>query len=96
MPLCRCVKLWDLNRGFSSHMKVWPSTVNSLRYTLDGTLVASGHYDGTLRFWDFRMQRLANEVAGLHTTQICSVCVGRQSGEQMLMTTAWPKHGGVG
>lgn len=76
----RCVKLWDLHRGYMSKQKVFPSTPYSLRYNLEGSMVASGHFDGTLRFWDFREQRLANEVAGLHTQQICSVSVGRRSG----------------
>ena len=75
----RCVKLWDLHKGFSSQQKIWASQIFSLRYTLDGALVASGHYDGTLRFWDFRAHKLANEVAGLHN-QICSVAVGRRTG----------------
>lgn len=76
----RNVKLWDLHRGFCTAQKSWPSMVNSLRYTHGGALVASGHFDGTLRFWDFRMKKLTHEVTGLHT-QICSVAVGRRTGK---------------
>ena len=76
----RCVKVWDLNRGHMLQQKMWGSTPNAVRYAPDGTLVASGHHDGTLRFWDFRMKKLANEVAGLHTREICSVAIGRRTG----------------
>ena len=44
-------------------------------------MVVSGHFDGTLRFWDLRSARLANEVTGLHTQQITSVAVGLRTGE---------------
>ncbi len=43
-------------------------------------MVVSGHFDGTLRFWDLRSARLANEVTGLHTQQITSVAVGLRTG----------------
>lgn len=76
----RCVKVWDLTRGHMLQQKMWGSTPNAVRYTPDGALVASGHHDGTLRFWDFRLKKLANEVAGLHTREICSVAIGRRTG----------------
>jgi WD40 repeat protein len=47
---------------------------------MDSTMVVSGHFDGTLRFWDLRSGKLSNEVTGLHTQQITSVAVGSRSG----------------
>ena len=44
-------------------------------------MAVSGHFDGTLRFWDLRSAKLANEVTGLHTQQITSVSIGIRSGK---------------
>ena len=49
---------------------------------LDGGLIASGHFDGSLRFWDMRTGRLARELKQLHDQQICSVAVGLLGGAQ--------------
>ncbi len=74
--------MWDLARGFCQRSLVCHSSVNSVRVSLDGSLAVSGHFDGTLRFWDLRSARVANEVAGLHTQQITSVAVGLATGAQ--------------
>ena len=76
----RCIKLWDLNRGFNRGTFLFSSTCNSLRYLLDGAALVSGHWDGALRFWDLRSGRVAHEVTGLHVGQICSVGIGRRTG----------------
>ena len=72
--------MWDLARGFCQRSLVCHSSVNSVRVSLDGGLAVSGHFDGTLRFWDLRTGKVANEVAGLHTQQITSVAVGLAAG----------------
>ncbi|KAK9845276.1 hypothetical protein WJX81_001992 [Elliptochloris bilobata] len=76
----RCIKVWDLARGFCQRSLVCHSSVNSVRVSLDGSMAVSGHFDGTLRFWDLRSARVANEVAGLHTQQITSVAIGLAAG----------------
>ena len=58
------------------------SSCHSLTLTLDGGLIASGHFDGSLRFWDMRSGRLAREVKQLHDHQICSVAAGLLGGEE--------------
>ena len=73
-------QVWDLARGFCQRSLVCHSSVNSVRVSLDGALAVSGHFDGTLRFWDLRTGKVANEVAGLHTQQITSVAVGLAAG----------------
>ena len=73
--------MWDLSRGFQVNTFLQPSSVNAVRLTMDGTMAVSGHFDGTLRFWDLRSAKLANEVTGLHTQQITSVSIGIRSGK---------------
>lgn len=48
---------------------------------MDANMIASGHRDGTLRFWDARTGGLVSEVAGLHTSEICSLSAGLHSGQ---------------
>lgn len=77
----RCIKVWDLHKGFCTRTVICHSSCNSVRCTRDEHIICSGHFDGTLRFWDLRNGKMANEVTGLHTQQICSVQIGTQSGE---------------
>ena len=76
----RCIKVWDLARGFCLRNIMVMSLCNSVRLSFDGSVICSGHYDGTLRFWDMRSYKQANEVTGLHTQQICSLQLGRRTG----------------
>ncbi|KAI3424821.1 hypothetical protein D9Q98_008207 [Chlorella vulgaris] len=79
----RTIKVWGLERGYCLRTLMCHSSCNSLALTGDGSLVASGHFDGTLRFWDMRTGKQSHEVAGLHSQQITSVTVGL-SGELVL------------
>lgn len=76
----RTIKVWGLERGYCTRTLMCTSTPHSLALTQDGYVVVSGHFDGTLRFWDLRSGRLAHEVAGLHTQQITSVATGLMGG----------------
>eukprot|EP00898_Chlorokybus_atmophyticus_P001756 jgi/Chlat1/2581/Chrsp178S00150 len=69
----RCIKVWDLNKGFCVQTVVCHSNCNSLCITSDGTTICSGHFDGHLRFWDMRSGKSTNEVPGLHAQQVTSV-----------------------
>ena len=77
----RCIKVWDLHKGFCTRTIICHSSCNSVRCTRDEHIICSGHFDGTLRFWDLRSGKMANEVTGLHTQQICSVQIGTKSGQ---------------
>ncbi|PSC73673.1 autophagy-related 16 [Micractinium conductrix] len=79
----RTIKLWGLEKGFAVRTLMHHSTCNTLALSSDGALIASGHFDGALRFWDVRSGRQAHEVAGLHSQQITSVCLGA-SGSMVL------------
>ncbi len=76
----RTIKVWDLNKGYCLRTIMCHSSCNSVRCTRDEHLICSGHFDGTLRFWDIRSGKMANEVTGLHTQQICSVQIGTRDG----------------
>ena len=76
----RCIKVWDLNKGFCVRTIICHSSCNSVRCTRDEHIICSGHFDGTLRFWDIRSGKMANEVTGLHTQQICSIQIGTRNG----------------
>ncbi|DBA83439.1 hypothetical protein WJX79_006327 [Trebouxia sp. C0005] len=76
----RTIKVWDLNKGYCLRTIMCHSSCNSVRCTRDEHLICSGHFDGTLRFWDIRNGKMANEVTGLHTQQICSVQIGTRDG----------------
>jgi WD40 repeat protein len=70
------VQLWGLEKGYCLRTLLCPSSCNALALSADGALLASGHFDGALRFWDVRSGRQAYEVAGLHSQQITSVDAG--------------------
>lgn len=74
------VQVWGLEKGYCTRTLMSPSSCNSLAITADGSLIASGHFDGALRFWDVRSGRQAHEVAGLHSQQITSVEMGASGG----------------
>lgn len=76
----RTIKVWGLDRGFCVSTLMCHSTCNSVALTLDGNTIVSGHFDGTLRFWDLRSGRQAHEVAGLHSQPITSVAAGLSGG----------------
>lgn len=77
----RTLKAWDLARGVVLTTLMCASTCPTLALTLDANLIASGHYDGSLRFWDCRSGRLAHEVASLHPrAQICGLSMGGLGG----------------
>ena len=80
----RTIKVWDLNKGYCLRTIMCHSSCNSVRCTRDEHLICSGHFDGTLRFWDIRSGKMANEVTGLHTQQICSVQIGTRDGKNPL------------
>jgi len=68
----RCIKVWDLTKGFCTKSVVFSSTCNAVCFTGDG-LICSGHFDGSLRFWDARQGDAAHEVHAVHQQQVTSV-----------------------
>ena len=59
-----CAQVWGLDKGYCQHTFMCPSTCNSVAVTATG-LVASGHFDGALRFWDLRSRKQVRVVCFL-------------------------------
>eukprot|EP00884_Botryococcus_braunii_P018248 jgi/Botrbrau1/5106/Bobra.0128s0017.1 len=76
----RCVKVWDLRNGYCVATSPYHSACSTLRFTVDGSQIVSGHLDGTLRFWDVRIGKVVHELTGLHNGNITSVAVGHRGG----------------
>jgi WD40 repeat protein len=75
-PSLLSLQVWDLGKGYCSATLLCHSNVNALAPGALGGLLASGHFDGGLRFWDVRSAALAHELAGVHPgAQITSVAV---------------------
>eukprot|EP00850_Spirogloea_muscicola_P018351 SM000167S02964 [mRNA] locus=s167:271006:272488:+ [translate_table: standard] len=68
----RTIKVWDCASGYGVATMVCHSTGQALAATAAGALLASGHADGHVRFWDPRAARLASEVA-LHAQAVTSL-----------------------
>lgn len=47
-------QVWGLTDGLHRRSLMCPSTCQALALTADGAMLASGHFDGALRFWDLR------------------------------------------
>ena len=85
----RALKVWDAARGYCLTTLLCASNVNCCAAGLAGGLLASGHFDGGVRFWDPRAGgasagRAAHELAGLHpASQVtsCAACPRRGGGE---------------
>jgi WD40 repeat protein len=53
----------------------------SVRWSVDGRLLVSGHANGNLCFWDVKnTKKPVHEIAGLHTQMIVSVSIGLHTG----------------
>jgi autophagy-related protein 16 len=61
------------------------SSCGALCMTVDGNIVVSGHFDGTLRFWDVRKGDIVHEVEGLHSLQMTSVVLSPSGCEVRLV-----------
>ena len=68
----------------NSGNRVWLNLrfrICSVRWSVDGRLLVSGHANGNLCFWDVKNTRKpVHEIAGLHTQMIVSVSIGLHTG----------------
>eukprot|EP00899_Mesostigma_viride_P004758 jgi/Mesvir1/14283/Mv09713-RA.1 len=72
----RCMKVWDLSRGYCVQTIMCHSNCNGLATGGSAglsTTLYSGHFDGHLRVWDTRSGRLTCEVADLHAGPVSAV-----------------------
>ncbi|WIA23060.1 hypothetical protein OEZ86_009974 [Tetradesmus obliquus] len=57
----RCLKVWDLTRGYSSRSLPCTKMPTALCLSSDGCTLVTGHLDGTLCLWDLRQSRAGSQ-----------------------------------
>ncbi|KAI3838728.1 hypothetical protein MKW92_015834 [Papaver armeniacum] len=72
----RTIKLWDLQKGYSTLTMMSHSNCNSLCFSMDGQTICTGHTDGNLRLWDITKGEVVSEVAA-HSNAITSISISR-------------------
>lgn len=72
----RTIKVWDLEKGYCLQTVMCGSTCYAVNITSDGAGIVSGHFDGSLRLWDYRTGAMERSIKGLHSSQLLSVQLG--------------------
>lgn len=70
------IKLWDtttLSQIAKFHAGEEINQSNSLRFSPDGSLLASGGYDGILRLWNIKSGKITNEVETRYLRSIADI-----------------------
>ena len=71
----RTIRRWDLNRNgaLTKTTMCWSNCQDISTGSAGGSICASAHFDGGLRFWDTRVVSSTEELKGVHTQAITSV-----------------------
>eukprot|EP01133_Synstelium_polycarpum_P007990 gene7990-9385_t len=69
----RTIKLWDLQKGYCNRTIFCFSSCNDLVSLSSGSMVASGHVDHSVRFWDTNSGEPVHVLTGVHEGQITSI-----------------------
>ena len=69
----RTIRIWDLTKGYCIQTIACGSTCFGVAQSQNGSFIYSGHFDGSVRIWDFRTGSLEKQLTQLHTGQISSV-----------------------
>ena len=69
----RTIRIWDLTKGYCIQTIACGSTCFGVSMSQNGSFIYSGHFDGSVRVWDFRTGSLEKQLAQLHTSQVSSV-----------------------
>ena len=81
----RTLRIWDLHKGYCVQTIACGSTCFDVALSHDGGCIYSGHFDGSLRVWDFRTGSLEMKKEGLHAAQVSAV-LPTPSGRQLVTT----------
>ncbi|CAI2363605.1 unnamed protein product [Moneuplotes crassus] len=81
----RKIKLWDLNRGICTKSYSGYSSCQDIDSLAYGSLMASGHQDGTVKFWTPNQKDYIEQIEP-HGDPITSVCF-TQDGRYLLTTS---------
>ena len=68
----RNIKVWDLNRGHATGSMLTPSNVYSVCYDATEQQAISSHFDGAVRIWDIRTNRMDRENI-VHASPVTSI-----------------------
>lgn len=68
----RMIRVWDLNRGINSSNMICMSTCFSLCLSVEGGMMCSGHFNGTIRIWDIQKHTQATDIKA-HAQKVTSV-----------------------
>lgn len=72
----RTIKVWDMSKGYCLQTIMCGSTCFDVCMSFDGSTVISGHFDGSLRLWDYRTGAFERDIKGLHGSQLVSIQMG--------------------
>mmetsp|Transcript_23823 Transcript_23823/g.52035 ORF Transcript_23823/g.52035 Transcript_23823/m.52035 type:complete len:196 (-) Transcript_23823:188-775(-) len=79
----RTIKVWDLTKGYCIRTMMCHSTCNTVCLVADGNMICSGHFDGTVRFWDVQKGELERELPGVHAQQVTSLSLAPNGCEML-------------
>ena len=69
----RTIKRWDISRTACTKTSLCWSGLHDIS-TSGGSVVASAHFDGAVRFWDTQTVNSIEELKNAHSDQVTSVC----------------------
>lgn len=68
----RVIKVWDQNTGASKVKMGCASGVFSMDIAMSDSIAASGHRDGSLKFWSIKDGKLMHEIKSVHDALVSS------------------------
>lgn len=83
----RTLKLWDASTGGQRGKMGCASGIYSLDIALSDSVVATGHRDGSLKFWSIRDCSLLHELRKLHEDVVASVAYHPYDGNQIITSS---------
>ena len=71
----RTIRIWDLVKGYCIQTIACGSTCFGVAMSQNGSFIYSGHFDGSVRVWDYRTGSLEKQLSQIHTAQISSLVI---------------------
>lgn len=85
----RCLKVWDLTRGYSSRSLPCTKMPTALSVSNDGCTIVTGHLDGTLCLWDVRQSRAGSQpLAEVRDHSQAILCLSPTNHPDRLLTAS--------
>eukprot|EP00879_Flechtneria_rotunda_P010997 GHRR01011491.1.p1 GENE.GHRR01011491.1~~GHRR01011491.1.p1 ORF type:complete len:553 (+),score=196.54 GHRR01011491.1:156-1814(+) len=85
----RCLKVWDLARGYSTRSLPCTKMPTALCLSPDGSTLITGHLDGTLCLWDLRQNRAGSQpLAEVRDHSQAILCLSPTSHSDRLLTAS--------